>query len=285
MKNIIYGLVHPETQEVRYIGRSNNGLSRPLKHMMKSSYENPQRRHFPVYCWIRSLLKKGLEPCIVILETVEKESSLNSVEVELIAKHRLAGMRLLNCTAGGGGQLGRVVSEETKEKLRRHNLGKKQSQETIDKRMKTFEDRGVLEAASKRMKGQKRDPAEVERRAKKMRGTKRGPRSEETKEKLRQANLGKKQSADSIEKMLQTREIREWNSPMQDETVKKKHLESRIRNDSRIRSVQDQFGEVYRTLVEASRSTGISIGGITYSLKREKYIKGYLFRYVEEQKK
>lgn len=65
-------------------------------------------------------------------------------ESELIDKLKKQGYKLTNMTDGGEGQtghsvnLGRITTLETKLLLRNANLGKKQSQETIDKRMATF---------------------------------------------------------------------------------------------------------------------------------------------------
>ena len=69
----------------------------------------------------------------------------------------------------------RIISEETKEKLRQANLGKKQSKETIEKRIRSL--KGGNSGSFK--KGQIPHNKGVSM-------------SEEQKEKLRQANLGKK---------------------------------------------------------------------------------------------
>lgn len=282
MRNIIYGLVDPRTDQVRYIGQSARGLDRPRQHLTASSYEGQSSYHFPVYVWIRKLLRLDLQPEIVILKSVEKREELNQAERDLIAQYRKLG-RLFNCTDGGDGQVSRSVSEETREKLRQINLGKKQSQKTIDKRMQTFKERGVLEALSERMKKRKETPEQIEQRAAKMRGVKRGPRPESVKEKLRQARLGKKQSPEAIEKMMETRKERGWTPPMLSEETRKKNLESRIKSTkTNIRSIRDQFNTVYSTMAEASRITGVSVGGIVYSLKQQRVIKGYMFTYADE---
>ncbi len=81
----------------------------------------------------------------------------------------------LNCTLGGDGQNSRVCSQTTREKMKNSQLGKKQSIETITKRVQS-------------LRGQKR--------SQEFRDNQRNNRlgitmSEETKEKLRQINLGK----------------------------------------------------------------------------------------------
>jgi hypothetical protein len=40
MQYIIYGLVDPETEELRYIGKSSTGMSRPKKHFYPSTLKN-----------------------------------------------------------------------------------------------------------------------------------------------------------------------------------------------------------------------------------------------------
>ena len=69
-------------------------------------------------------------------------------EIELIDKFKKMGFQLTNMTNGGEGHLGLKVrlgdklSDETKDKLRKANLGKKQSQDVIEKRKKTLKEIG-----------------------------------------------------------------------------------------------------------------------------------------------
>ena len=97
--------------------------------------------------WHNVVNKDNGFDAIKIIENIDNELSY-LIEIELIDKYKLIGYKLTNKTNGGEGHLGlkvnlgRPVSEETKQKLRNANLGKKQSQETIFKRMKAFKEKG-----------------------------------------------------------------------------------------------------------------------------------------------
>ena len=90
----IYSLRHPETGEIRYIGKSVNPENRLRQHIQDS-----KSRRNPVHCWIQSLTKVGLTPQMQVVRWVaEAEWQLH--EIELIALHRKSG-RLLNVADGG----------------------------------------------------------------------------------------------------------------------------------------------------------------------------------------
>jgi hypothetical protein len=66
----------------------------------------------------------GLRPHIKELATADSRESLDALEISTIASLRSMGVRLTNHTDGGGGQTGRVVSEETRHKLSVANKGR-----------------------------------------------------------------------------------------------------------------------------------------------------------------
>lgn len=65
MKIFIYKLIDPETEEVRYIGKTNNPRTRLNNHICHSK-KNRGKRH--VVNWICSLLNKGLKPKLQVIE-------------------------------------------------------------------------------------------------------------------------------------------------------------------------------------------------------------------------
>lgn len=91
----IYVLRCPKSGEVRYVGKANNAQAR-----LKSHLRDCKRRNTPVYCWMRSLLADGMIPAIEIVQQVVLGDWAKS-EINLIAKLRADGVRLLNLADGG----------------------------------------------------------------------------------------------------------------------------------------------------------------------------------------
>lgn len=110
---LIYGLVDPRTDEVRYIGQSSSGLIRPLNHGTPSSLQC--RRHSAH--WLRSLGDAGLHYGVRILEELSSRDDLDKAEIRWIAAARAAGWSLTNHNDGGGGNRGWKASAETKAKM------------------------------------------------------------------------------------------------------------------------------------------------------------------------
>ena len=66
MKNIkIYKLLDPITNEIRYIGKTKNVLSKRYNEHISRAKKG---HHFHVYCWISKLLKDNLKPKIELVE-------------------------------------------------------------------------------------------------------------------------------------------------------------------------------------------------------------------------
>lgn len=99
---IIYGLVDPRTDEVRYIGKSTTGLSRAEKHSLPAEIARARTHKTN---WLASLQRRGLTPEIVILEETSKAASARR-EICWIADAALMGWRLTNATPGGEGRPG-----------------------------------------------------------------------------------------------------------------------------------------------------------------------------------
>jgi len=110
---IIYGLYHPITGEIRYIGKTIRPDKRLNEHIQKAN-KGPK---YPVYNWIRKLFKEGLKPELEIIET-SNEDQLAELEVFYITKAKEFGWRLLNSTDGGEGNSGHIYTEEQRQKFR-----------------------------------------------------------------------------------------------------------------------------------------------------------------------
>jgi len=113
MKYIIYGLTDPDTQEVRYIGKSTSGLKRPKEHKKPCNLKTPSHK----VNWIKSLINEGKTYGIIIIEETETPEALDGREIHWIAEYKARGAKLTNGTDGGEGALGRVLTEETKNKM------------------------------------------------------------------------------------------------------------------------------------------------------------------------
>ncbi len=112
-KYLIYGLAHPITKELRYIGKSMSGMSRPNSHCY-SYYLKSDTYHTN---WIKSLLVEGLRPEVVIIQELDSPEFLNQREIYWIKHFKELGYSLTNLTLGGEGQWGFRLSDKTKQKL------------------------------------------------------------------------------------------------------------------------------------------------------------------------
>lgn len=182
-KHLIYALIDPTTNELRYVGRSSSWLFRPRRH-----WGDPEELSYTTYCanWIKSLLQRDLVPEIEVLEQFEPSENINDImndaEIFWIAYFKSIGARLTNIDPGGkirattketiskrvAKTIGRKLSEEHKKKIGQSQIGKKISSEMREKLIKSNTGRVV---------------------------------SEETREKLRQANLGKKHTQETKDKV------------------------------------------------------------------------------------
>jgi len=114
----VYGLYHPQTGELRYVGQTWVSLSRRLTgHMYVAKHSEHHRRH--VVAWIRSLLKDGLRPKIIELGRASNPEDLDLLEVKCISEARSQGCRLTNHADGGKGNHGRKLLPSHRAKL--HN--------------------------------------------------------------------------------------------------------------------------------------------------------------------
>ena len=89
---MVYGLIHPHTLEIRYVGKTQGTVLARFKTHRKLARAGTD---LPVYRWWR---KQESEPCAVTLGEGD-----NAEEIRWIADLRARGARLLNCTDGGDG--------------------------------------------------------------------------------------------------------------------------------------------------------------------------------------
>ena len=160
----IYVLKHPDTLEVKYVGKTVRKLSKRLGNHVANAKGNKHNKHLSN--WILSILKENKRP---IIELIEECNHSNWEERE---KYWISCYpNLVNLTQGGDGCVGFLHDEKTKEKLRKINLGRKHTA-------------SFKEAMSKRLKGVSF--------------------SEEHKAKIALANTGRKASAETRNKLSES---------------------------------------------------------------------------------
>lgn len=132
----IYGLVDPNTKDIRYIGKADRPEERLQEHLTPYFLSKKWHKNF----WLLSLLKKNQKPKLIIIEKVSQET-WKEREIFWIRFYTKLGAQLTNSTNGGEGisgwhhsdsakekirkaHLGHLVSLATREKLRKANLGK-----------------------------------------------------------------------------------------------------------------------------------------------------------------
>lgn len=223
---IVYALLDPRTNEIRYIGRTNNIKNRFAAHInraknLKKALNNNNEH---LYNWINILLDLDLKPIIKILESDIIEDNINEKEIYWIKYYRNK-TNLVNQNDGGKGfglnnkvWVGKKHSEQTKKKISAGNKGKIISKELIEKlrnlnKGRTFSEetkkkisKSVLNSFTQevryKMGASFRGKFLSEEHKKKIGlGNKGKVVSQETKDKLSKLNKGKKYSLERIERM------------------------------------------------------------------------------------
>lgn len=121
----IYALCEPDTEKIRYVGKSDRPKSRLSMHIHGS---NGYRSHLGH--WIKSLISRGLRPKLEVLDEVP-HSQWQFWEREYIRVFRSIGLALVNTTDGGDAppalagdknpMFGKPRTEECKKKLRAYS--------------------------------------------------------------------------------------------------------------------------------------------------------------------
>lgn len=181
----IYVLKHPDTLEIRYVGKTVRSLSRRLGNHIANAKGNKHNKHLAN--WILGLLFEGKRPLIEQLE--ECDSAIWQEREQYWISHF---PNLINLTEGGDGCVGFLHDEATKEKLRLVNKGRRHTQEFKD-------------AMSHRLKGVKLSPEHVAKIAASNRGRK---ATLETRKRLSESHKGIIQSEESRRKRGET--IKAW---------------------------------------------------------------------------
>lgn len=106
----IYGLVCPNSKQIRYIGVTRHSLEKRLNEHLRENKSKTYKQK-----WIKSLLNKGLKPCIVLI-CLTDETNWIETEKFYIKLFKTNGFKLTNTSEGGegGGSKGHKHTEEWK---------------------------------------------------------------------------------------------------------------------------------------------------------------------------
>ncbi len=128
----VYVLVDPETDVVRYVGKTTKPLGeRRNQHRWKAK----QKTHKDY--WLNILRQKNLRPRYIVVQYAQTTEELNDLERSWIARGRALGLPLTNMSEGGDGSAGFKRSETTRAKMRAYQ-GSEEMREAKRKRMKEF---------------------------------------------------------------------------------------------------------------------------------------------------
>ncbi len=136
----IYALIDPNTQQIRYVGKSDNPRRRMQDHM-----DDKRKTHRA--SWLKSLRDKGQKPILMILEEVLFDI-WQERERYWIAYYREQGIDLTNMADGGeGGYLGKEIHDRGNAK----KTGRKHTEEHKRKISEGCKGHRVSEATVSRM--------------------------------------------------------------------------------------------------------------------------------------
>lgn len=136
----IYGLADPDTNEVRYIGKTVKKLSARLRgHIGDSKKRNHRSAN-----WIKSCIENGKEPEIFEIDIVDVGDDWVEAEQFWIAMMRYLGCDLTNHAIGGQGTDGYKFTEEQIKKLSDSHKGIGRSKEALEKHAETMKKKKEL---------------------------------------------------------------------------------------------------------------------------------------------
>lgn len=107
----VYGLIHPITKDLRYVGQTYNLRERASQHC------NDLHGISHKINWVKSLKEAGMVPELIILEAHTDIDSVLLAEMDLIEYYRFIGCSLTNQTIGGEGRTGDSQSFSTRRKI------------------------------------------------------------------------------------------------------------------------------------------------------------------------
>jgi group I intron endonuclease len=112
MEIYIYKLIDPITNEIRYVGKTKNSITKRLyEHLTVRNLKSNNHKNN----WIKQLLKSNNKPKIEVLEVVNEDNWIPK-EIYWIKFLKENGCNLTNTSDGGEGSFGYKMTKESIEK-------------------------------------------------------------------------------------------------------------------------------------------------------------------------
>ncbi len=232
MEYKIYFLKDPLTNQIRYVGKTTKELNKRLAngHLRDNSKTHKTN-------WLNSLKKDGLIPFIELVKICKNEKMCCFSEqffIKLLGRADKNEGILVNSTDGGEGVPGRILSQATKDKIGKSNIGKSLGRKVSE------QEKEIRKIAYKNI------PEEVK---------------EQTSKKISKANFGKKKSKQAILNMSNSQSKRESPSQKTKDQISKTLLGFKNENTSSkyigVSFIQSQ--ELYRATIRFNKK-GIILG-------------------------
>lgn len=133
----VYGLLDPKNFELKYIGQTYDLKNRYFDHL---SRRNLKKITYKAN-WIKSLVKNGLYPIMIILEIHHTFNDVKKAEEDLISYFSYIGCNLTNLTLGGDGRLGRAQTFQIRKKISKKL--KKEKKDSVKDKVSYIKDREI----------------------------------------------------------------------------------------------------------------------------------------------
>jgi hypothetical protein len=185
----VYALEDPRHPGVvRYVGVTHKRPKYRLRDHVTGALRGKSNYHS--MAWIRSLLSKGIEPSLRILQEGDGEGWIEA-EVYWIRWHRDNNFDLTNHTDGGEGAWGCIPSPQARLKMSLAKKGKRRSPDAVSKMKATMSTPEYRAHHSEVHKGKTQSPESRAKQVQALRGRK---QTEEHVARRAAANTGKKRS-------------------------------------------------------------------------------------------
>lgn len=146
MEYKIYTLSDPDTEEIRYIGKTKNSLLYRLQQHVYEAFRHKSHKA----SWVKSLLKQDKMPIIELLDSTSE--NWQELEVYWISQFKTWGFNLVNMTDGGDGNNNQVMTEETKKKISETLKGRKRPEDVIKKISESHKGKKLTKSTRQKLK-------------------------------------------------------------------------------------------------------------------------------------